>query len=168
VIDSTDRVWLAGIVNHFGPERGKALIQNLVATLHPILQKGKLGTVRSLGAGEYWVTLDNWASLTTGLRMAGNPVDFWALDPVVLAYGEAGANAKAPHPNAAKLLLNYLLSAEAQTIRTRWGRVPTRGDVATNPPGILDRFKGRTFVRPSLTAAEESRWQKTFNQWFNP
>ena len=64
VIDSTDRVWLAGFVSHFGPERGKKLIQDIVATVHPILQKGKLGTVRSLGAGEYWITLNNWASLT--------------------------------------------------------------------------------------------------------
>lgn len=168
VIDSTDRVWLAGLISHFGPENGKKLIDDIVATVHPILQKGKLGTVRSLGAGEYWLTLNNWASLTTGLKMAGTPVDFWALDPVVLSYGEVGGNAKAPHPNAARLLINYLLSAEAQAGRTKWGRVPTRADVETNPPGILDRFKGKTLVRPNLTAEEESFWQKTFNQWFNP
>jgi iron(III) transport system substrate-binding protein len=167
VIDATDRVWLAGLVGYFGPERGKKLIDDIVATVRPVLQKGKLGTVRSLGAGEYWITLNNWASLTTGVKMAGNPVDFWALDPVVLSYGEIGGNAKAPHPNAARLLINYLLSAEAQAGRTKWGRVPTRADVETNPPGILDRFKGKTLVRPNLTAEEESRWQKTFNQWFN-
>jgi iron(III) transport system substrate-binding protein len=168
VIDSTDRVWLAGLISYFGPERGKRLVEDVVASVHPILQKGKLGTVRSLGAGEYWITLNNWASLTTGLKMAGTPVDFWALDPVVLSYGEVGGNAKAPHPNAARLLMNYLLSAEAQAGRTKWGRVPTRADVETNPPGIMERFKGKAFVRPNLTAAQESYWQKTFNQWFNP
>jgi iron(III) transport system substrate-binding protein len=166
VIDSTDRVWLAGMIEHFGMERGRKLFADIVSTVRPILQKGKLGTVRSLGAGEYWITLNNWASLTTGVRMGGSPVDFWVLDPVVIAYGEVGANAKALHPNAAKLLINYMLSADAQTLRTTWGRVPTRADVETNPPGILDRFKGKALVKPSLTVEEESRWQKTFNDWF--
>jgi iron(III) transport system substrate-binding protein len=166
VIDSTDRVWLAGIVSYFGEERGKNLVEGIVQTIHPILQKGKLGVVRSLGAGEYWLTLNNWASLTTGLKMGGSPVEFWVLDPVIVAYGEVGANAKAPHPNAAKLLVNYLLSAEAQKLRTTWGRVPTRADVATNPAGILDRFQGKTLIKPSLTVEEEGKWQKTFSQWF--
>ena len=166
VIDSTDRVWLAGMIEHFGMERGRKLIGDIVTTVRPILQKGKLGTVRSLGAGEYWITLNNWASLTTGVRMGGSPVDFWVLDPVIIAYGEVGASARAPHPNAAKLLVNYMLSAEAQKLRTTWGRVPTRADVETNPPGILDRFKGRTLIKPTLTAEDEARWQKTFNDWF--
>jgi hypothetical protein len=39
---------------------------------------------------------------------------------------------------------DYMLSADAQTLRTTWGRVSTRADVETNPPGILDRFNGKT------------------------
>jgi len=112
------------------------------------------------------VTLNNFVNLTINAKLAGDPVEYWITEPVVVTYGEVGANAKAPHPNAARLLVNYMLSAEAQTLRTTWGRVPTRADVETNPPGILDRFKGKALVKPTLTAEDESRWQKTFNEWF--
>jgi hypothetical protein len=51
-------------------------------------------------------------------------------------------------------------------MRTRWGYVPTRADVATNPPGILDLFKDHTLVRSGLPPEEDAKWQKLFNELF--
>ena len=165
-IDFTDRDWLSALVGTVGQAEGKSLIQSIVSTLHPALYKGHLALARALGSGEYWLNLNNYANLVLNAQLAGDPVDFFVLDPVVATYGEAGINARAPHPNAGKLLLAFLVSAEAQSMRTRWGRIPTRPDVATNPPGLMDRFKDKKIVRASLTAEEDQRWQKTFNEWF--
>ena len=165
-IDFTDRTWLAGMVKHYGEEKGRKLMRDLAGALHPTLYKGHLALARALGSGEYWINLNNYANLVLNAQLAGDPVDFFVLDPVVATYGETGINAHAPHPNAGKLLLAFLISAEAQTMRTKWGRIPTRPDVATNPPGLMDRFKDKKIVRASLTAAEDQRWQKTFNEWF--
>jgi iron(III) transport system substrate-binding protein len=165
-IDFTDRDWLSALVGFYGEAPGRSLVQSIVATLHPSLYKGHLALARALGSGEYWLNLNNYANLVLNAQLAGDPVDFFVLEPVIATYGEAGLNAKAPHPNAGKLLLDFLLSAEAQTMRTKWGRIPTRPDVATNPPGLMDRFKDKHIVRASLTAEQDQRWQKTFNAWF--
>ena len=165
-IDFTDRDWLSALVGFYGEGPGKALVQSIIGTLHPTLYKGHLALARALGSGEYWLNLNNYANLVLNAQIAGDPVDFFVLDPVVATYGEAGLNGRAPHPNAGKLLLDFLISAEAQTMRTKWGRIPTRPDVATNPPGLMDRFKDKKIVRASLTAEQDQRWQKIFNEWF--
>lgn len=165
-IDFTDRDWLSALVGFTGETQGKSLIRSIVGALHPALYKGHLALARALGSGEYWLNLNNYANLVLNAQLAGDPVDFFVLDPVVATYGEAGVNAKAPHPNAGKLLLDFLISAKAQTMRTKWGRIPTRPDVATNPPGLMDRFKDKKLIRASLTAEQDQRWQKIFNEWF--
>ena len=162
-IDFTDRDWLAALFSYYGEDKGRALIQSIVKTVHPALYKGHLALARALGSGEYWVTLNNFVNLSINVKLAGMPVDYWVLDPVAVTYGQIAVNAQAPHPNTAKLLLNYLISAEAELMRTKWGRIPTRLDVATNPPGIFEQFQRRKQVRAALDPAEDAKWQKTFN-----
>jgi iron(III) transport system substrate-binding protein len=165
-IDYTDRDWLAGMFQFYGEDKGTALIKSIVKTLHPALYKGHLALARALGSGEYWITLNNFVNLTINVKLAGGPVDYWVLEPVVVTYGQIAVNAKAPHPNTAKLLENYLISAEAQTMRTKWGRIPTRGDVETNPPGIIAQFQAKKTERAALSPAENEAWQKRFNTLF--
>jgi iron(III) transport system substrate-binding protein len=165
-IDFTDRDWLAALFGYYGEDKGRALIDGIVKTMHPALYKGHLALARALGSGEYWVTLNNFVNLSINVKLAGMPVDYWVLDPVAVTYGQIAINAQAPHPNTAKLLLNYLISYEAELMRTKWGRIPTRLDVPTNPPGIFDQFLGRQQVRAALDPAEDAKWQKTFNDLF--
>ena len=165
-IDFTDRVWLAGLITHYGEAKGKQLVRGIADALHPTLYKGHLALARALGSGEYWFNLNNYLNLTLNVKLAGDPVDFFILDPVVVTYGQTGINAKAPHPNAARLLVDYLLSQPSQQQRTQWGYVPTRTDVTTNPPGVLDLFKSHALVRSGLPPEEDSKWQKLFNELF--
>jgi len=51
-------------------------------------------------------------------------------------------------------------------MRTKWGRIPTRLDVETNPPGIFKQFEGRKQVRAALDTEGDAKWQKTFNELF--
>ena len=84
-----------------GEERGRKLIRDLVATLKPVVIDGHLVVARSVGAGEYWVALNNYTGLTINMMLSGAPTDFWALDPVGLAFGSIGVNSQAPPPKAA-------------------------------------------------------------------
>ena len=165
-IDFTDRDWLAAMYSFYGEEKGRALIAAIVKAVHPALYNGHLALARALGSGEYWVTLNNFVNLSINVKLAGMPVDYWVLDPVAVTYGQIAINVQAPHPNTAKLLLNYLISYEAELMRTKWGRIPTRLDVATNPPGIFEQFQGRKQVRAALDPAEDAKWQKIFNDLF--
>ena len=85
------------------------------------------------------------------------PIDFWPLEPIGLFFHEIGASAKAPHPNAARLAVNFMLSQEGQRKTTTWGRLPVRRDVETNPPGVLDAFRGKAVIPITLAGEAEKK-----------
>src|SRR5207237_423757 len=70
-------------------------------------------------------------------RRAGAPVD-WVktLDPVITSTSQVAVSAKAPHPNAGRLLVDLLLSAEGQALIRDRGRVPARSDVSRGPASV--------------------------------
>jgi iron(III) transport system substrate-binding protein len=167
-IDAGDAEWLAAMLMHYGEERGGRLVRDIVAALKPALVDGRLSLARQVGAGEYWVALNNLVPLTINVKLAGGPTDFWALDPVALAFGSIGINTQAPHPKTALLAANFMLSQEGQSFLTQKGRLPSRLDVATNPPGVMDRLGQKTIVATTLSAGEQRRMQQVFNEIFRP
>ncbi len=167
-IDATDSEWLTGLYKQFGAERGKKLAQDLAATLKPVVVDGHLNIARSVGAGEYWVALNNYVPLTINVKLSGAPTDYWALDPVALAFGSVGVSANAPHPKAAQLAANFMLSREGQQFLTKKGRLPTRTDVETNPPGVIDTLRQKKIIVTISSAEEKRQMQAAFNEIFRP
>jgi ABC-type Fe3+ transport system substrate-binding protein len=97
----------------------------------PNLIQGHLGQQRSIGTGQNWVTFDSIYDITNELKRHGEPVDshFPAVDALPI-WPLSGAIFKgAPHPNAAKLFLSWLLAPEQQAKIGTWS---SRSDVA--PP----------------------------------
>jgi ABC-type Fe3+ transport system substrate-binding protein len=121
---------------------------------------------RSVGAGEYWVALNNYVGLTTNVMLSGAPTDFWPLDPVGLAFGSIGVASQASHPKAAQLAANFVLSREAQQFLTKRGRLPTRTDVETNPPGIIDALQKKKVIVTISSAEQQKKMLTTFNELF--
>jgi iron(III) transport system substrate-binding protein len=165
-LDDTDDEWLSAIMRHYGEERGKKLLKEIVAVLKPVMVDGHLALARSVGAGEYWLALNNYASLTVNVRLSGAPTDFWALDPVALFFGSVGVSAQAPHPKAAQLAANFILSREAEQFLTRRGRMPTRTDVPANPPGVTEMLKERKIIATIFAGEEQKKWQGLFKDIF--
>ena len=165
-VESSDRFWLQGLFMYYGEAKATALIDSIVKAVDPIVYTSHIGLARAVGAGEFWVQINNFLNLTLNVQKAGDPIDYWVLDPVVITGHQLGINAKAPHRNAARLLANYLISAEGQAQNAKFGRQPTRLDVATDPPGLFEIIKTHPTVVPVATAAEESAWQKKLDVLF--
>jgi iron(III) transport system substrate-binding protein len=155
--NETDAEWLTALMRQYGDEKGRALIESIAGTLKPAMISGHLQVARAVGAGEYWVSLNNYVSLTLNVKLSGAPIDFWTLEPIGLFFHEIGVDAKAPHPNAARLAANFMLSRDAQLKTTTWGRLPVRRDVPTNPPGVLDAFAGKTVIPINLAGEAEKK-----------
>ena len=167
-LDDTDDEWLSAMIGYYGEERGKKLLKDIVAMLKPIMVDGHLALARSVGAGEYWLALNNYASLTVNVRLSGAPIDFWALDPVALFFGAVGINSQAPHPKAALLGANFMVSREAERFLTKRGRMPTRPDVPVNPADVTDMLKGKKIVATIFAGEEQKKWQGLFKEIFRP
>ena len=74
------------------------IIKGIVATLKPIITDGHLALARATGAGEYAISLNNYVNLSMNVKLAGGPIDVWAMDPVALMFGQVGVSALAPNP----------------------------------------------------------------------
>ena len=167
-IDGTDDAWLYAIFQQFGPDAGRKLVTDIVTNLKPVVIDGHLAVARGVGSGEYAVALNNYVMLTLNVQLSGGPTDFWTMDPVAQFFGQVGIAALAPHPNAAQLAANFAMSRDAQAYEAKFGRLPTRPDVATNPPGVLDRITRHKVINVLFDTEEDRNWSRQFTQLFKP
>jgi iron(III) transport system substrate-binding protein len=162
-IEGTDAEWLKAMFEYYGAAKATKLIKRIVATLHPVVTVGHLALARSVASGEYWLSLNNYANLTLHVKLAGGSIDYFPLNPVTLFFGQVGVSANAPHPKAALLAANFMLSKECETFLTKFGRIPTRSDVESNPPGVVKKMHTKKVITVLLTPQQESKWQRRFN-----
>jgi ABC-type Fe3+ transport system substrate-binding protein len=88
----------------------------------PTFIQGHLGEQRSIGSGQNFVTFDSILDITSELKRQGQPVDSHIPSSDALPiWPLTGAVFKdAPHPNAAKLFLSWLLAPEQQSKLPTW------------------------------------------------
>jgi len=104
----------------------------------PKFIQGHLGVVRSVASGESLATFDMMVHHTMTEKSEGKPIDvaFPTTDPLPI-WGQLGAILKgAPHPNAARLYLQWYMAKEQQA---RIGTWSARQDV-TPPFGLKPIF----------------------------
>jgi ABC-type Fe3+ transport system substrate-binding protein len=101
----------------------------------PSFIQGHLEVLRSVAAGTNLATFDSTSSTTGALRKSGQPIAFAfpADDLMPTFFVTAGIFRDAPHPNAAKLFLDWYMAKEQQS---RLGTYSARTDV--DPPEGLE------------------------------
>ena len=97
-------------------------------------------------AGEFPIVIDAFPEEVLQLKNAKAPVDFTFSDPFVAVKTPTtvSISAGAPHPNAAALFVDFLLSKPGQEIMASQGRWVSRNDV-----GYLVDLKGKRMQIPS-------------------
>ena len=165
-IEGTDNEWMNAMFAHYGEAKGRKLIEDIVSTMKVVVREGHLAAARQVASGEYAVALNNYTLLTNNMKISGAPTDFWAMDPVALFFGQVAVNARAPHPKAALLAANFMLSQQAQSFAAKTGRIPTRADVTPNPPDVVTRLSAAKVLPYALSGDQLKSSQKTFDEIF--
>ena len=104
----------------------------------PNFIQGHLGQQRSIASGQNWVTFDSIFNITEPMKKAGSPVasHFSTADATPIWPLTGAIFKNAPHPNAAKLFMSWLLEPEQQVTTGTWS---ARGDVSP-PAGFKPIF----------------------------
>ena len=157
-IEATDQEWLAGVVQLWGSERGLGFFRKLVA-MRPDVRKGHVLLAQLVAAGEIPVALTAYASNAESSKRTGAPIDWVALEPVVVRAQGLAVARNAPNPNAALLFADYLLSPEGQQFYESVGRFPSsRGVRGAGDPSKV------TMVDSQTVANESAKWQKIWSE----
>jgi iron(III) transport system substrate-binding protein len=130
---------LEGLKRAWGREKAVSYFRRL-ATQEPVIKRGNTERVQLAAAGEYSLIV---AYNQTIQRMTsrGAPIDWLALEPAVTQVNPVMLGSKAPHPNAARLFYDFILSKEGQEMLRGMQRIPVRKDVEPDPPRLFRGFK---------------------------
>jgi iron(III) transport system substrate-binding protein len=122
--------WFAWILQIMGKEKGLNYMRALAKQNLAVRSESTAMRAQLLTAGESQMDIDSTYSVLIPLIKKGAPVDWTTLGPglvVPVAYGLA---ARAPHPNAAKLFIDFVLSKEGQQLVLTFERQSARSDLA--------------------------------------
>lgn len=163
-IESRAYEWFATTMRNLGgEEKGLAFMRRFAQQdLQP--RSGRTLIAQLVAAGEFKGSVSVYSQSYELLKPTGAPVEWLALDPVYASVHPTGIAAKAAHPNAAKLLMDYLLSKRGQEILRSLKRIPDRSDTPPDPPRLIEG------IRPVVTAPEVydefDRYVRLFNEIF--
>jgi iron(III) transport system substrate-binding protein len=159
-LEATDAEWLATIVKLWGPDRGMAFFRKL-AEMRPDIRKGHVLFSELVAAGEVPVGLTVYSSNAESMKRRGGPIDWAPVEPVVARPQAIGVAKNAPHPHAAVLFADFVLSPEGQELLMSMGRVPVSRKVVTH----LNNF-AYTLIDPVTVLDESEKWEKIWNELF--
>lgn len=149
-MDHTKPEWFAWKLKRMGEEKGLAYMKKLGAQEFR-LYAGLSVVTNLLAAGEFPLVLNTYLHNVEDIKRKGAPVDWIAQDPIFTKFQPLGIGSKAPHPNAAKLFTDFMLSEEGQKVIASFGRVPTRHGVTTSVQG-LDKLN---YVIDNIAAGDD-------------
>jgi ABC-type Fe3+ transport system substrate-binding protein len=135
-IDNTKIEWFAMLLKL----KGREFMEKLAAQ-NPKVMAGNTNLLNLLAAGEFPITPGVYEYSIEVLKNKGAPVDWVALEPVIVYTVAVSLPAQPPPPNAAKLFIEWVLSKEGQEVVNQYGRVPIRDDVESTYGKILRQHK---------------------------
>jgi len=159
-LDETDVEWYAAMLDYWGYDKGDVYMRAL-SRQRPQQRRGHSLLTRLLVAGDFPLALVHAGEIDKE-KQEGAPVE-WVrtLDPIIASPSQVAISAKAPHPAAARLLVDFLLSKEGQRVIESRGRVPARTDL-----GSIAGAEVRVHYVSARLAPQFNQYEKEFRAIF--
>jgi iron(III) transport system substrate-binding protein len=144
-IDSSAYNWYSGTM---ATQPNAAELLKKIAANRPFITAGHTQSIAQLAAGEFDATPTAYAYMAETQRKAGAAIDFVRSKPMIIGLVPIAMVRDAPHPNAARVLFDWLVSKDGQQYFVdASGRTSARTDVR-NDPRVFDA-KQPFFVVPA-------------------
>jgi len=159
-IEATDAEWLATLVKKWGQEKGMAYFRKL-AEMRPDVRKGHVLLAELIATGEIPVGLTVYNYNAETLKRKGGPIEWVPMEPVVARPQGIAVVKQAPHPHAALLFADFVISPEGQELFQSLGRNPASLKLKNNQHNFT-----YTMVDPATVLDEADKWEKIWNDLF--
>jgi len=156
-VEADDFDWFAEVVRELGEERGLRLFRDIVLTNGISVRKGHSVLTHLVAVGEVPLALSDYNYLAEQAKQKGAPLDWFTLAPTIARASGAAMTRNAPHPSAAVLFYDYLLS-DAQPILVRLHYI-------TVSRNLEPTYKGPFKLIDSATMLDQApKWQELFQK----
>ena len=159
---------IGNVLTAMGPDAGMALLKRLAALKPAALPVSPRAVMDQVIAGEYAIGLMTYNHHAAISAAQGAPIDWVRLEPLVGLFSLMGVTRDAPHPNAARLFVEYVLSDEGQTVLAVNDYLPASPDVPPRLPALRpDRGGFRVnYISPAAARDELPKWISIYQELF--
>ena len=155
-IDGEDSVWFGAVIAALGEENGGRIFRELVRRNGISARRGHTLLTNLVISGEVPLALTTYQYRIEQLRKSGAPIDWTVIPPAITRFLGTGVMRRAPHPHAAILFLDFMLS-DAQPLLL--GREFTPTNMKVKPLEI--RFAP---IDPAQVLDQGDKWAKLFDE----
>jgi iron(III) transport system substrate-binding protein len=151
-LDANEERWVPGLMQTMGRDKTVSYLKAL-AQQDIYIRRGRSLLTQLLLAGEFDVQIVAYWHEVNRLMRDKAPIGWVGMEPAISGAPQISMVSKAPHPNAARLFIDFVISAEGQGIIAKLGRVAARP--GSNRKGIRRSsssfFPTQSWSRPSST-----------------
>jgi ABC-type Fe3+ transport system substrate-binding protein len=160
--------FIGAILAGMGEERGMTYLRAL-AQQHIInVEASSRAVLDQVIAGEYPMALMTFINHAVISARKGAPAAWLKIEPMPVALDAVSLLKDAPHPNAARLLIDFLASPQGQEVFRQADYLPALPTVPTMTPGLrpADGKFAATYLRPAEIDRSVARWSKVEQELF--
>jgi len=151
-----------------GEEKGMDYLRKLAEQRPATIAASQRVVLDRVISGEYPLGLMTFNHHDEISRAKGAPVDWIKMEPLVATTSAIGILKNAPHPNAAKLFVEFVLSEEGQKVLAEAFYLPAHPDVPAKVPELKPEGGDFTItsVSPATHAEGLNKWISIYNDLF--
>jgi iron(III) transport system substrate-binding protein len=159
-LEAGDVDWFGAVVKSLGEKEGLAFFRKLAAS-RPQIRTGHTLMAELVASGEIPIALTIYNHNMERLQKNGAPVRWKPIPPTFGRPNAIGVARHAPHPHAALLFTDFMLSREGQELIKQRNRVPASLAVETS----LNKFDYQ-MIDPGIVLDESKKWEKLWSALF--
>jgi ABC-type Fe3+ transport system substrate-binding protein len=156
------------VLTEMGEEKGKAYLRELSKQHVANLPGSAREVLDQVIAGEYAIALQIFNHHAVISAKKGAPVDWIKMEPATETLSVISVHKNAPHPNAAKLLVDFIISKEGQEVFRDNYYIPASPAVPALEPTLKPEeghFRVRFFT-PEQTEDNMPHWKQVSDEFF--
>jgi iron(III) transport system substrate-binding protein len=139
-IDSTAHGLLRGLVATWGESKAVAYLKRL-AGQQPVLARASIAAVEYMHTGNVSMVIARAPVIQGYMEKLHSAIHWVPLDPVIAQIDAVMIAAQAPHPHAARLFVDFVLSREGQNALGGVQQIPVRRDMEPDSAQVLGGHK---------------------------
>jgi ABC-type Fe3+ transport system substrate-binding protein len=160
--------FIGTVLDEMGEDKGMAFLRQLQKQRIAGVDVSARQVLDQVIAGEYAIALQIFNHHAVISAKKGAPVKWIPMEPATGLLSVVSIPKNAPHPNAAKLFEDFLVSKEGQRLYQAAEYLPADPavpalDATLKPEG--GKFRSR-FFSPEETAEKMPRWKKVYDELF--
>jgi len=159
-IEAEDFDWFSGVIAVMGEAKGVKLFQDIVAKNGISVRKGHTLLTNLVASGEVPLALTVYNYKAEQLKNKGAPIDWFAFPPAIARPNGSGVLKRAPHPHAAVLYFDFMLS-DGQGLLAKRDFIPTNKKIDSP----LNKMPIR-FVDSAVILDQEAKWSNLYHEIF--